>query len=764
MASLKQSLKQVLIKNRQNKYDNELAEKKMSYDSWIKKQEEQIVVDNIIVSQSLKCLKNDLIKTDYEGFEKQNEGFHSKNEVSCQYFEVFDKKEGKASAKSFLLVPPEISAGKNVDKILPELKNTDADVILFQVSDGNLADFALQLLYKRLRENKNIILIYGDEDVQKDGERCCPFLKPDWSPDTFLSSYYFGSLTAIQRAVLCSLAEEETERRSFGLYELCKAVIDKCNGFGIRKEPDKEIICHIPEVLFHADCEGYQTVREWKLPMNTQGGAVTEIPGTENALKHKERGETVSVIIPSKDNPPVLFTCIHSLLQKTKADFDYEIIIVDNGSNERNRAEIEAEILRIESELSGTNKEDKKLNQENSGGKRSLIRYFYHPMTFNFSEMCNIGADYARGNYLLFLNDDMEIIQEDWLVLLMEKARLPYAGAVGAKLLYPDSSVIQHAGITNLRVGPAHKLQFLSDEVNHYYGRNIGVHDVMAVTGACLLVKKEIFDRVGGFEKELAVAFNDVDLCYKIFEAGYYNIVRNDVVLYHHESLSRGKDGESEEKQKRLLREKDVLYERHQKLYGKDPFYHKYLTNDMLESEYSPAYHYQVTLTMPWAKVKTMARLPENVQEDNCVVIGMEGAMDIYKWKYGVAPGRGETEPKEEELGYYFQGYTFVIGANNACYKNTLLLENKGTKQVFAVEVQRRYRPDIKKNLKDQLNVDLTGFAAKVRWEDIPKGEYRFAMLAEDTCSRQKLVSYSSWVLQVDGLMQQVSDTLPRNQ
>ena len=730
MTSLKQSLKQILVNNCQNKYNKELFERKMSYDLWIKKQEKQINVDNIIVLESSKCLKNDSEKTDNDGYRKENAGFYSKNEADCRYFEIYDEKAGKISRKTFLLLQPVISNGRNMDIILANLKNSDADVILFQVSEGELADFALQLLYIQLTKNENIILIYGDEDVKNGSERCNPWLKPDWSPDTFLSSYYFGSLVAIQRKALCVLEDEEKGKwENSGLYELCKGIIERFEGFEKRTESGEKAICHIPEILFHANCEGYQTVKEWRLPV----------------LKSKQRKETVSVIIPSKDNPKVLFHCIHSMLQKTESEVDYEIIVIDNGSSTENKAQIEAEILRIE-----------------EAAAFAIIQYYHKPMPFNFSEMCNIGAGLAKGNYLLFLNDDMEIIQSNWLSLLMEKASLPYAGAVGAKLLYPDSEIIQHAGITNLRVGPAHKLQFLSDDVDHYYGRNKGVHDVMAVTGACLLVKKEIFDMVGGFEKELAVAFNDVDLCYKIFERGYYNIVRNDVVLYHHESLSRGKDGESEEKQKRLLREKDVLYERHQKLYGTDPFYHKYLTNDMLESEYSPAYHYQVQLEMPWAKVKERTCLPENIREDNCVVIGMEGAMDIYKWKYGVAPGRGEKEPQEEELGYYFQGYTFVIGANNACYKNTLLLENKATKQVFAVEVSRRYRPDIKRNLKDQLNVDLTGFVAKVRWDAIPKGEYRFAMLAEDRCSRLKLVSYSSWVLEIDGLMQQVSDTLPR--
>ena len=169
----------------------------------------------------------------------------------------------------------------------------------------------------------------------------------------------------------------------------------------------------------------------------------------------------------------------------------------------------------------------------------------------------------------------------------------------------------------------------------------------------------------------------------------------------------------------------------------------------MLESEYSPAVRYQVTLDMPWAEVKKEKKLPEGVREDGCVVIGMEAATDLYKWKYGVAPGKGKKEPLPEEMGYYFQGYSFIIGSDNACYKKTLLLENRENKQIIRIPLDIRYRPDIRKNLKDQVNVDLTGYAAKVRLSDIPEGEYRFGMLAEDKCSRLKLVNFSSWTLSV---------------
>lgn len=711
MASLKHSVKQILINRQQREYEKKVSEKKETYSGWIIKQEEKAEIGNIIIQKHKKSLTNDFAETLNDRNSNNNEGFLSNNAINCQYLDVYDKRKGKEKKDIFLLTCIKNEAMKaDLFCNVPCFDN-EADVILFAASEGELSPLAIPLIYQKMAEDENRILIYGDEDVKEEGRREKPWFKPDWSPDTFLSCFYFGSLVAVRGSAFRKIIAQEDRNR--GIYDLCYELIKKYGGSSV---------CHIPEILFHGRREGYETVKDLKL----QEGAVWELP---------EEKPLVSVIIPSKDNPKVLFTCIHSLLERTQTQYPYEILVIDNGSSKENRHMISAEAERLNREAGGT----KNFRE---------LRYHYEPMNFNFSKMCNLGASVAKGELYLFLNDDMEIIQSDWLTLLADKAMLSYVGAVGAKLLYPRSSMIQHAGITNLRVGPAHKLQFLSDEKVHYYGKNRDVHNMMAVTGACLLLRKGVFEKAGGFAEELAVAFNDVDLCYTIFEMGYYNVVRNDVILYHHESLSRGKDGESEEKQLRLLREKDILYERHQNIYGRDPFYHKYLTTDMLESEYSPAFHYQVTLNMPWAQIRKQERLPENVREDGCVVIGMECAMDIYKWKYGVSPDKGKVKPVPDDMGYYFQGYSFIIGANNACYKKTLLLQNKKNGELLRIPIDERYRPDIRNNLKDQLNVDLTGFAAKVQLGSIPKGTYRFGMLTEDRCSRQKLVNWSSWVLQ----------------
>ncbi len=686
MFSPKQKVKEQLIRRQHRKYQRELDQKNVTYDSWIR------------------------------GLEEKAAG-----------------RRGRLAGRArFLTVFLESWRGKGLGELRDFVRGERADILLFVLGEGEISPIAQTLLGESFALDKRLCLAYGDEDVKEDGVRKSPWFKPDWSPDTFLSCFYLGSLTAVRAKQLCSVLEpwarQEPGRPVDGglVYELYRRVLWEQGAFDLRRGGEA-CVRHIPQVLFHGRREGYELIRDLKLG---EGAEAAMFP----RLQPGERGPLISVIIPSKDHPQVLFTCVRSLVEKTGGDFPYEIWIVDNGSSPGNREETQRLIREIETE-----KERFPLLQR--------ICYHYEPMPFNFSVMCNLGASLGEGELYLFLNDDMEILSRDWLERMARKALLPYAGAVGAKLLYPDTRIIQHAGVTNLRVGPAHKLQFLSDEEDHYYGMNRGVRDMLAVTGACLLVRSQVFREAGGFARELAVAFNDVDLCYRIYELGFYNIQRNDVVLYHHESLSRGHDGESEEKQQRMIREKGILYERHPNLYGRDPFYHPLLTTDRLDQEYLPAVDPQLPPDMEWAAVRRGKRLGAAVREDACVVVGMECAMDLYEWRYGRPLKAGEISDPED-TGYYFQGYTFVIGADNACYKKTLLLQDKSTGEVFYAAVDSRYRQDIRNNLPDQLHVDLTGFAAKVRPGDIPKGIYRLGILMEDQCSRQRLANWSSWVFE----------------
>ncbi|MCI5586219.1 MAG: glycosyltransferase family 2 protein [Lachnospiraceae bacterium] len=596
-----------------------------------------------------------------------------------------------------------------------------ADILLITFCPGKISEIALPLIYQKFMENEGILLIYGDEDGLENGQRSNPWFKPDWSPDTFLSGFYLGGLIAVRweqlkKAYIRLMEKGESLQAGENVfYQLCFTLLQDNHAFEKGHEEKKLPICHIPRILYHRLGE----VKQADIGFG---------PRLEKKVSEEGAEVYLSIIIPSKDNPEVLFQCLDSLLEITETAYSYEILIIDNGSSPENRERI----------------------QRKTGGMEE-VKYFYEPMPFNFSRMCNLGAGKARGEVLLFLNDDMEIIQSDWLDLLVEKVGLPHVGAVGAKLLYPQSTIIQHAGITNLRVGPAHKLQFLDDRQEHYFGKNRGVHNMLAVTGACLMVRKQAFEEVGGFAEILAVAFNDVDLCYSLYEAGYYNVVRNDVVLYHHESLSRGNDGESVEKQMRLQKEKDILYERHQDLYGRDPFYHPRLATDILKSEYCYAFSSHIHTNMPLSAVCPMNQRVARSREDKCLVVGMECAMDIYKWRFGISYEKRRSEPAEEDKGYYFQGYSFVTGADNACYKKWLLLKNLDTGEILGIKAEGQYRPDIQKDLPDQENVGLTGFTMKIKRDQLKNGCYRFGILAQDTCSRLRLVNWSNWVLEVTG-------------
>ncbi len=694
--TLKHIVKQVLINRQHRQYDRKVKESESDYLRWIGKEEKELE----------RCPF-----TRKTARVKEMTFFHLKAQ------EVMDSEKGPVRA------------------FLEAMEENPSEILLLTFYPGKISEIALPLLYGRFRENRQLLLIYGDEDSLEKGERKEPWFKPDWSPDTFLSHFYFGGLAVVRREplkkALASLMEKEgtvLERENF-FYRLCLALLRENHGFEKGHDEGKLPVCHIPEILFHR-------TKEVKM-------AAGEKEPESGAPLH------LSIIIPSKDNPEVLFQCLNSLNQITETKHFYEILLVDNGSSEKNKEKIQTQVDSLKALA-------RKKREAGEGGLME-IEYFYEPMPFNFSRMCNLGAAKARGEALLFLNDDMEIIQPDWLDLLAEKVVLSYVGAVGAKLLYPQSAIIQHAGITNLRVGPAHKLQFLDDSQVYYFGKNRGVHNMLAVTGACLMVRRKVFEEVGGFAEVLAVAFNDVDLCYSIYEAGYYNVVRNDVTLYHHESLSRGNDGESVEKQMRLQREKDILYERHQNLYGKDPFYHPRLATDILKSEYCYAFSFHIDMDIPLSTVRKLKSRVEKSREDKCLVVGMEWAIDIYKWRFGVSYGKQEGEP-DEDAGYYFQGYSFVIGADNACYKKWLLLKNMDTGEIWGIKAGRLYRPDIHKDLPDQTNVELTGFAVKIKREQLNQGCYRFGILAEDSCSRLRLVNWSSWVLEVtkEGAVQQL--------
>lgn len=723
--AVKGTIKKLLVAKELKSYSKELKSKYLDYDKWVRMLETGYEAADSDEKLEINCQTIDISDEENESDVAKNDSKLAEFDSLCKLIKILDPQNVPNCETQYLVV-----GVKNFPKAARclTLEGNKIDSVILRLFPGEISDFAFEEIHRSIQKNKNQIMIYSDEDsveITCNGleRRFNPWYKPDWAPDDFLSFPYYGSLVVLRKETILQFDADDVDT-PLKFYEYLYRIL-LLNGCFDKHTVSGGRVGHISKVLYHTiDESPYNQLKDMRL---------------STTIKEKVDDNLISVIIPSKDHPDILFRCIDSFIDRTRTDkLKFEFILVDNGSSEVNKATIESLVVHYRTFL-----------------KVSDVVYIYDPKPFNFSYMCNTGAKRATGKYLLFLNDDMEIIEPDWITKMFDKVVLPYAGAVGAKLIYPPSirpegDIIQHAGITNLRIGPAHKLQFESDTKDHYFGRNRLCHNMMGVTGACLLVKKSVFEEVGGFDERLAVAFNDVDLCYSIYEKGYYNIERNDVRLYHHESLSRGNDSDSEEKMQRLSKEKDYLYEKHQSLYGIDPFYNENLTTDMLETEYAPKYHYEVKLNEDWAKVTKITNVINSATEDKCVRVGMECAMDIYKWKYGVSIEKGVNMPSDDDLGFYFQGYTFVIGSDNACYERKLLLKNKSTNAVYGIEVNIELRPDIKANLSDQINVDLTGYTAKMRLGAVPKGSYQFGMYMRDKTSTQRLYNWSNWTLEVE--------------
>ena len=608
-----------------------------------------------------------------------------------------------------------------------------AEFVIFRQVEGLLAENALQWINAYFARHPDVEIVYGDEDLLGDrGERCLPWYRPCWSPDTYRACFYVGSVVAVRSSLLQRLGENPvvTESESTGKevlftnVEEIRPLMDRiflaAGGF----ERDCHTIGHIEKVLFHGNfpasgmgiqgpelCAGEtKEVRNfWEAYLRTEESpqlAAKLADRTAEEIKELLTGERkVSVIIPSKDNPEVLEKCLISLTRRPESNVPIEILLVDNGSCAENKKKTEQLAERIRE--SGV-----------------TVRYIYEPEEFNFSAMCNRGAKLAEGNYLLFLNDDIEACGNDWLEKMVLHAMQPYTGSVGLKLYYPDSVKIQHDGIVNLPVGPVHKLQFMEDDRSYYFGRNRYDQDCVAVTGACLLIKKEVFQEAGGFQEALRVAYNDVDLGFRLIEMGYYNVVLNDCFAYHHESLSRGSD-ESPEKMRRLTEERELLYQMHPQFRGEDPFYPQGLNREGLDSRVVPAY-----LT------------DRNILQEPVWKAGLPGGEDLQKIrKDECLMARVETAGPER-----IQGYSVILGDDNACYEKYLLLlpaetdvsqdTDRGT---WFMKLLPAYRQELEENLPDQKNVALGGFCVSRKGEQLPAGTYSIAVLAVNRVSKLKL-------------------------
>lgn len=421
--------------------------------------------------------------------------------------------------------------------------------------DDVLAPHALLEVVRVLNQNPDADMIYTDEDRLTGAEvRAEPFFKPDWSPDLLMSMNYAGHLLVVRKSLL---------EIAGGFREGIDGSQD--HDLVLRLSEMAANIVHIPQVLYHwrvtpgsvSNVEASRTgaveagrkAVEDALKRRGSDGTVTVIENGRYRVRYKlNEKPPVSIIIPTRDKGDLLGRCLESVLKKSTYD-KYEIIVVDNGSRD-------AKTLAYLHDI--TNRPDK-----------CRVITFNEP--FNFSLINNFAAREAGGDYLLFLNNDTEVITSDWLEEMVSCAQRPEVGAVGAKLLFPDNR-IQHGGVI-LGIGgvAGHAFYGLPDNSPGYMDFISVRRNCSAVTAACLMMRREVFERVGGFDEELDVAYNDVDLCLRVVEEGYYIVWTPHAVLYHHESASRGQ----------VLPEHNIKYfcRKWQSAIEKgDPFYNRNLT------------------------------------------------------------------------------------------------------------------------------------------------------------------------------------------
>ncbi len=429
--------------------------------------------------------------------------------------------------------------------------------------DDELHRDALLLVAEAVCRAPDAKLIYSDEDkIDEDGNRFDPYFKPDWNYDLFLGQNCISHLGVYWLPLVRELGGFRKGLEGSQDWDLALRCVERIT-------PDQ--IVHIPRVLYHwraiqgstalaageknyAVVAGRRAVEE-HLQRTGQAGEVSILPASMMRVKRPVPvpAPKVSLVIPTRDRVDLLRLCVDSILERSTYP-DYEILVVDNGS-------VEQETLDYFERISAT----------------PDVRVLSYPGEFNYSAINNFAVAQARGEVIGLVNNDIEVISPGWMEEMVAHALRPDVGAVGAMLYYPDDT-IQHAGVLVGLCGVAGHVGSRHPRGSEgYFGRLLLVQELSAVTAACLLVRRSVYEEVGGLDERLRVAFNDVDLCLRIREKGYRNVWTPFAELYHHESASRGLE-DNPVKQARFMSEVAFMQERWSQALRHDPAYNPNLS------------------------------------------------------------------------------------------------------------------------------------------------------------------------------------------
>lgn len=433
-------------------------------------------------------------------------------------------------------------------------------------NDDLLREHALYHVAKAALENPDAALIYSDEDkINQSGVRYDPYFKCELNYELLLAHNMITHLGVYKREILQKIGGFRLGFEGAQDYDLVLRVLEQVS--------DKQVI-HIPKVLYHwraipgstalgpgekdYAAEAARKAIGEHLQRTGRGGTVGPSPDAPGMHRVRYALPTslplVSIIIPTRDHADILGVCLESLLTKTTYN-NYEIIVVDNGS-------VEAETF--------------KLLDAQPNDRVTVIR---DDAPFNYSRLNNLAAGYAKGELICLMNNDIEILTPDWLEEMVSFACQPDIGCVGARLWYPDGR-LQHGGvILGLGGGAAHSHKYLDNNAVGYFCRAVLHQSFSAVTAACLLIRRSIWDQVNGLDELFAVGYNDVDFCLRVREAGCRNVWTPYAEMIHHESISRGYEN-TPEKKARFKKETQRLQERWGDKLENDPAYSPNLTLD----------------------------------------------------------------------------------------------------------------------------------------------------------------------------------------
>ncbi len=464
------------------------------------------------------------------------------------------------------------------------------DYIALLDQDDELTEHALYWMAAEIVAHPDAELLYSDEDkIDIKGRRFDPYFKPDWNPDLLLGQNYISHLGVYRRSHVLDVGGFRERFEGSQDWDLALRFTDNVAPESIR---------HIPAVLYHwRSLPGSTASSLESKPYTAQAGrkAVTEHllrRGAAATLKDVCNGAfslpsfavqgtpLVSIVIPTRNGVDILRQCLDSL---GRTDYpNIEVIVIDNQSDDPEALAYLAEI-----------------------GNRRGHRVLSYPHPFDYAAMHNWAVPQAQGEYICLLNNDVEVITPAWLSEMLGLAQQPGVGAVGAKLLYPDGAV-QHAGVV-LGLGgiASHLHRGMSEAACGYFGRAALLQTVSAVTAACMVLRKEDWLAVGGMERRLPVAFNDVDLCLRLREQGLRNVWTPSALLYHYESKTRGADTR-EGQLRRFAQEHAYMQWRWGALLSHDPAYNPNLT--LSTEDFSLAYPPRRRL--PWRQEPTLVAVP----------------------------------------------------------------------------------------------------------------------------------------------------------